>query len=71
MKSIYDLCETKRKYGISHEGSGKKNNKAYFTITFCTAAGCEEYWIDRFFNNPDYKTKVVGKTIIFWGVDKR
>ena len=64
----YDLYE---KYGISKEGSGKKNNKAYFTISFHSANGLEEYWIDRFLNNPDYKTKVVGKTIIYWGVDKR
>lgn len=56
---------------ISHVGSGEKDGKTYGTITFYTFDDCEKYWIDAFFNEPDYKTKVVGKTIIYWAVDKR
>ena len=57
--------------GISHCGSGEKDGKTYGTITFYTFDDCEKYWIDAFFNEPDFKTKVVGKTIIYWAVDKR
>ena len=71
MKAYEPEKSTLDKYGISHQGSGKRNNKAYFTISFYTAADCEQYWIDRFFNNPECETKVVDKTIIYWGVDKR
>jgi len=57
--------------GINYCDSGEKNGKTYGTITFHTFDGCEKYWVEAFFNNPGFKTKVVGKTIIFWEVDKR
>lgn len=56
--------------GINYCGSGEKDGKTYGTITFHTFDGCEKYWVHAFFNNAHFKTKVVGKTIIFWAVDK-
>ena len=42
----------------------KKNGKPYKLIKFETFEECEKYWIDFFLYNKDYKTKIVGTTII-------
>lgn len=57
--------------GIAYCDSGEKNGKTYGTITFYTHESCEKYWISAFFNEPMFKTKVVGKTIIFWAIEKK
>ena len=45
-------------------------------VTLCsmgleTFEEAEDYWMTFFLHEPKYKTKVIGKTIIYWPVEKK
>jgi hypothetical protein len=46
------------------------DNKNSQKIVCKTYKEAEEVWIKKFLHNKKYKTKVIGKTIIYWNVKK-
>tara|TARA_R100000773_G_C4159651_1_gene78081 strand:- start:94 stop:279 length:186 start_codon:yes stop_codon:yes gene_type:complete len=50
---------------------GWKNGKTYKVAEFETFEECEDYWMTFFLHEPKYKTKVIGKTIIYWPVEEK
>ena len=50
---------------------GWKGDKTYKVAEFETFEDAEEYWLVYFLHEPGYKTKVIGKTIIYWPVEEK